>query len=732
MKAAPLSWEGDPSRVPADRPPGPVDVIVPVYGAAEAFVRCLASLEATTRWGQGGHRLVLVLDGPQPAETDAAIESLAARLGEALVVLRRPERGGFVESVNQGMALSGRDVVLLNSDTQVTAGWLERLQQAAYSAPEVATATPFSNSATICSLPRFLESNALPAGLTVASFGEIVERRSRRAYPRLPTGVGVCLYIKRKALDVLGLFDPETFGLGYGEESEWCTRALKAGFAHVLDDATFVYHEGHQSFGPSRRARVKQAHRALTRLHPEYLPTVAAFIAQDPIRPLRERVIAELKPPRRTLMTGETGRPSRVLHLVHGWPPWNPAGTELYAAGLARRQARLREVAAYARIADPARLQGDALELLDAGVRVRLVVNNFDQRDPLSRNAIYDRQLAVDFARLLDELRIRLLHVHHLSGHAASLVFAAVSRKIPIVFQLQDWWTPCARANLFDKDRRLCTGPGLGKCSACLPLTGLPPRALTNPALYALRQSVTRRALRSADAYIAGSRFLAESFHGLGWLPEGAPVHVLPYGIEPRPPLPRSPRPPGAPLRFGLIGSILPHKGIHVAARVFGSIDPRRATLTVWGDPSIAPAYTREIEGLATPEQVRLAGRFAEEEKGTILSGLDALLVPSLGLESYGIAAREALQAGVPVLAARRGALPEMFAGKGEYGALFDPEDPADLSRWIERLIAEPEILNRWAGQIPPMPDADDHAERVERVYAEVLADRARTARRKR
>lgn len=732
MRAAPLSWEGDPSRVPSDRPPGPVDVVVPVHGAAAAFARCLASLAEHTRWEPLGHRLVLVLDGPQPAATDDAVERLAAALGEAVVVIYQPERRGFVESVNQGMALSGRDVVLLNSDTQVTAGWLGKLQQAAYSAPEIATATPFSNSATICSLPRFLESNALPAGQTVASFGELVERRSRRAYPRLPTGVGVCLYIKRKALDVLGLFDPATFGLGYGEESEWCTRALKAGFAHVLDDATFVYHEGHQSFGPSRRARVKQAHRALTRLHPEYLPTVAAFIAEDPIRPLRERVIAELKPARRALMTGETGRPSRVLHLVHGWPPWNPAGTEHYAAGLARRQARLREVTAYARIADPARLKGDALELLDAGVRVRLVVNNFDQRDPLSRNAIYDRQLAADFARLLDELRIRLLHVHHLSGHAAALVFAAVSRQIPVVFQIQDWWTPCARANLFDRDRRLCTGPGLGKCSACLPLTGLPPRALTNRALHALRQSVTRHALHAADAYIAGSRFLAESFRGLGWLPQSAQVHVLPYGVEPLPRLPRSSRTPGAPLRFGLIGSILPHKGIHVAARVFGGIDPHRATLTVWGDPSIDPAYTREIEALASPEQVRLAGRFAEEDKAATLAALDALLVPSLGLESYGIAAREAMQAGVPVLAARRGALPEMFEGKGEYGALFDPEDSADLARWIERLIAEPQILDRWTEHLPAMPDADEHAERVERVYAEVLAERARAERRKR
>lgn len=733
MKAAPLSWDGDPTRVPPDRPVGPVDVIVPVYGAAPALGRCVASLLAHTAWHPEGHRLVLVLDGPQPPAVEEIVAAVAAGREGAVVVLRPGERAGFVAAVNRGMALSARDVVLLNSDTQVPAGWLDQLQQAAYSSVEIASVTPFSNSATICSLPRFLESNALPAGLTVDDLAALVARRSRRAYPRLPTGVGVCLYLKRKALDAVGLFDQATFGLGYGEESEWCMRAGKAGFAHVLDDATFVYHEGHLSFGPARRPRVAQAHRALARLHPEYLPTIACFLAEDPIRPLRERVLAELKPPRRALQTGETGRPSRILHLVHGWPPWNPAGTELYAAWLARRQARVREVAAYARIADPVRRKGEAIELLDAGVRVRLVVNNFDQRDPLSRNALHDRELLADFSRLLDEASPRLLHVHHLAGHAATLVGAAARRGIPIVYQIQDWWTPCARANLFDRHRHLCSGPGWGKCAACLPLTGLPPAPLANRLLYAARERLTRRALQAADAYVAGSRFVVESYVQLGLLPAAAPVEVLPYGVETVPRAPRIPRAPGAPLRFGLIGSILPHKGIHVAVAAFAALaarpTPPAVELTVWGDPTIDPAYTAELRAATGGARVTLAGRFAEEDKAALFAALDALLVPSLGLESYGLVAREALHHGVPVLAARRGALPEMFAGPAEYGALFDPEDPAELAGWIERLAAEPAILERWRERLPRVESADDHAEAIEQVYARVLARRAKAER---
>jgi GT2 family glycosyltransferase/glycosyltransferase involved in cell wall biosynthesis len=717
MRQRPLSLTGDPSRVPPDRLPGAVDVVVPVYRAPAAFARCLASLLAHTDLSRD--RLVLVPDGPQPPETEALLARAAAENPAGVLLLRTPERQGFVGAVNLGMAASDRDVILLNSDTAVTAGWLGKLQAAAYSAPEIATVTPFSNSATIGSLPRFLETNALPAGWDADRFAQRVEERSRRAYPRLPTGVGVCLYIKRKALDRLGLFDRASFGLGYGEESEFCMRALKAGFAHVLDDATFIYHEGQRSFGTSREGRVAAAHRAMRRLHPEYMATVAAFLRADPIQPLRERVLAGLDPPRR-----EARAPERVLHVVHGWPPWSQAGTEIYAAWLARAQAERREVTVYARIADPERSLGDAVELLDSGVRVRLAVNNFVQRDPLSRNALYDRTLAADLKRLLAEVRPGLVHVHHLAGHALGLLPAIARTGVPIVYQIQDWWAACARANLLDRERRLCSGPGLAKCSRCLPLTGLPPAGLWNPALYALRGALARRALRLPSAFVMGSRAIEEDYRRLGLLRPGAPVHVLPYGVFVAGAEAVPPRPPaGRPLRFGFLGSLLPHKGAQVAVAAFRGVDPGAATLAVHGDPAISPAFRDELTAGGLPPAVRFAGSFPEAAKGAVFQEMDVLIVPSLGLESFGIAAREAMACGVPVLASRLGALAEVHAGR-ECGALFTPGSVEELRSWIERLIADPGIVDGWRRKLPPVHGLAAHAFEIEAVYAEVLAGR--------
>ena len=688
--------------------------MVPVYGALAEFERCLKSLFAHTTWS--ATRLVVVVDGDPNAPSDERMQQQAADYHANLVILRNPIRRGFVASVNRGMTFSDRDIVLLNSDTEVTPTWLDKLQHAAYSAPEIATVTPFSNNATICSLPRLFEPNALPTGYDPVSFGALVERVSMREYPRLPTGVGVCLYIKREVLNRIGLFDDRHFQLGYGEEAEFCMRAHAAGYVHVLDDATFIFHAGHRSFGTSRGRRVRRAERIMRRLHPNYRGLVARFIRENPLLGVGQRVMTALTPPRST-----SGRGKRVLHLVHGWPPYSIAGTEVYARSLALRQAATREVVAYARIADPLLSQGDPLELLDHGVRVRLTVNNFSARNPLVRNGLHSPRLKRDFNRLLDEFKPHLLHVHHLAGHPADLLAGAARRGIPILYQIQDWYALCARSNLLDVRRQLCEGPRPLKCSACLPLTGIRPSSVWNPLLYVYRATVFRRALKLANAFVAGSSFVVESYRRLGYLQKGVEVHVLPYGVEiPKVTGLQEQRTSRAPIRFGFIGSIQPHKGLHIAVEAFRSINPERAVLEVWGDPSIDPAYTAELARPTLPPSVHMRGRFPESAKDEIFGAIDVLLVPSLGLESCGLVVREAMCRKVPAIVSRRGALAEVC--ESGYAEGFEPGDVEQLRSQIERVVERPERVKPWIERLPSVNSIDDHAREIDSIYESILA----------
>jgi glycosyltransferase involved in cell wall biosynthesis/GT2 family glycosyltransferase len=697
----PLDWTRGSGRARATAP-SEVDVIIPVYGAAKELRACIESVVRETR-----HRVTLVVDGPQDADVDSVIAEFPVR------ILRNDTRLGFVGSVNRGMRETSSDVVLLNSDTIVTPRWIETLIDAAYSSGDVGTVTPLSNHATLCSIPRPFEENLLPTGFDAASFAAVVETVSQRSYPRIPTGVGVCLYIRRALLNDIGLFDEKHFGLGYGEENDFCMRALARGWVHVAADATFIYHAGHRSFGASRARLERRGATTLRRFHPRYMPTIAAFMKANPLADVRTRIVSAITPP--------SIRKRRIVHLVHGWPPFQQAGTELYAYWLARQQQASSEVSVYVRADDPSRAHGEAMELLDDGIRVRLVTNNFTARNPLRRNAIRDRLLDRDFERFLKQQRPDLLHIHHLAGHAFSLARVARRLGIPIVLQIQDWWFLCARVNLYDRDGNRCTGPGFEKCARCVTLTKIAPSPIANRLLHAARRSAARSAIDAADAYVAGSAAIRDDYIRAGMIDGAKPFHVIPYGVNVTTNAPR--RRAMRPIRFGYVGSIAPHKGVHVAVNAMRGLDATQASLHIWGDAGAFPDYAADLARRGHGAPIVFEGRFREEDKAQVFASMDVLLVPSIGLESFGLAAREAMTCGVPLIASAGGALSEMFA-PGDGGEFFPVGDADALRSILRRLVAEPEIIDRWSARIRPPKRNDVHAAEIDAVYESVMRSR--------
>lgn len=264
-----------------------IDVIIPVYGGVEQTRRCIESALAQK---QAAPHEVVVIDDASPEPAIAAYLDGLAREGR--ILLHRNESNlGFVRSVNRGMALHGdRDVVLLNSDTEVANDWLDRLRAAARSASHVATATPFSNNATICSYPFEGWGGGVPGTLGLAQVDRLFATANAGRTVELPTAIGFCMYIRRECLDQLGLFDAERFGRGYGEENDFCMRALKSGWRHVLAADVFLYHEGSVSFSEERFELTKAATTALLAVHPEYTSRVHEFIKADPAAGLRAAV----------------------------------------------------------------------------------------------------------------------------------------------------------------------------------------------------------------------------------------------------------------------------------------------------------------------------------------------------------------------------------------------------------------------------------------------------------
>ena len=283
----------------------PIDIIVPVYGGVEETRRCLRSVLASRcrrPW-----RLIVINDASPDPEMAPMLAALA-REDDRITLLRNDTNLGFVATVNRGMALHPDcDLVLLNSDTEVANDWLDRLAAAA-EGPRVATVTPFSNNATICSFPRFCRDNPLPPNWSTQALDALFARCNAGQTLEIPTGVGFCLYIRRAALDQVGPFDAETFGRGYGEENDFCRRAAAKGWRNLLACDTFVYHAGGVSFSDEQQARIEKAQALLDRRHPDYHRLVHEHIQGDPAALARLKVLVELY--------RASPRP-KVLHLTH-------------------------------------------------------------------------------------------------------------------------------------------------------------------------------------------------------------------------------------------------------------------------------------------------------------------------------------------------------------------------------------------------------------------------------
>ena len=264
-----------------------VDVIVPVYKGRTETLRCLYSVLVATC--QTPYELIVINDASPDKELTADLERLANQQLFTLEV--NQVNRGFVHTVNKGMQLhQTRHIVLLNSDTEVYDGWLDRLSHAAHRNPKTGTVTPMSNNATICSYPNFLHDNPYPLELSYAELDGLAAGINKNIEVEAPTGVGFCMYIKRTCLDAVGLFDEKAFGKGYGEENDFCQKAIQKNWRNIIIADVFVRHLGAASFQGEKAKRVQDALKTIDKRYPHYRKQVDEFIKQDLLLDARSRL----------------------------------------------------------------------------------------------------------------------------------------------------------------------------------------------------------------------------------------------------------------------------------------------------------------------------------------------------------------------------------------------------------------------------------------------------------
>jgi GT2 family glycosyltransferase/glycosyltransferase involved in cell wall biosynthesis len=435
--------------------------------------------------------------------------------------------------------------------------------------------------------------------------------------------------------------------------------------------------------------------------------------------------------------------PMRVLQVVHGFPPSGTGGAELYAERIARGLvAAGHDVDVFAREAVPAAHEYAVRDEHRDGLRIRWVNNTFRYARTFA-DTYENSRIAQLVDALVRQRRPEVAHVHHLTCLSTTILDAIAAHGVPVVLHLHDYWLLCHRGQLLDTALDRCDGPGLDGCARCTGSEGAAPAIAYRAArwLRVVRESApglwpdaverrTRQWIAARDTDVEArersahrlahmqSRFarvdvaIAPSVHVRDrFIAAGFPAErivVSEYGVEGAG---MAPTDTDGPLRLGYLGALMVSKAPHLIAEALELLGDRGIEVTYYGGPSPYHgdvAYSDSIVSRLTRPGARVHGPLPHAEVGRRVAELDALVFPSIWEETSGIGAREALAAGVPVVASRLGGIPE-FVHDEVNGLLFAPGDARDLARQLGRLRDDPALLSRLRAGIAPVRSfADD------------------------
>lgn len=644
-----------------------IDVVIPVYNAPADLAQCVDSVLARTT---GDYRLILIDDASPDPAIATFFEALEARALPNLKLLRNDENLGFTGTANRGMREGRGDVVLLNSDTIVTQGWLDALARCAASDPQIGTITPFSNNAEICSFPHLCENHRWPDGADPEPVRVALALAAVPSYPELPTGVGFCLYVRRSLIDAIGVFDL-AFGRGYGEENDFCMRAAAAGYRNVLCDDAFVLHTGERSFrGEKAQLGVRNMALLLER-HPRYLDLVRDFIARDPIRALR--LAAE------TRLAIASGAPG-ILHVIHG----HGGGTEHHVRALIEA------------------LRGRQRHHLAIAVGNRWEVEEYPAEGQPRRFEFVrpsDESWTNFIGGLCATFAIDLLHLHNISGCRDGILEALAELPLPYGYTLHDLNFACPAITFVPSGGLYCGAPlDPARCNDCL--SGQP--ALAHIDIVPWREK-HRPLLARAAFLIAPSQWARATC--ARYFPDLA-IDVIPHGIRGRgDAIDLGPTAPAA-IPLAVTRLDLPDDDVPTVA-ILGAIGPdkgarrieRLVELARSQDLRVRFVLIGYLDRQLTPWQsddavFTVHGRYVPSELPDLVAHYRVRLVsyPSGGPETFSLTLSEAWSAGLPVVVPPIGALAERVEGTGA-GWVWTDEEWRDEMRMIARIatIVAPE-----------------------------------------
>ena len=618
-----------------------VDVIVPVYNGLEYFDALFSGIEKT----KVPYRLIIVNDKSPDPEVGNYLEKYAAE-HDNVVLLNNETNMGFLPSVNRGLKMAENHVALVNTDVEVPEEWLERLMLPIFAKENIATTTPFTTCGTICSFPDFCRDNKLFEGMPLWEIDDEF-RMIRPQYPAMPTGVGFCMGMNLKAIQEVGLLDEENFGKGYGEENDWCQRAIAAGYENVHVDNLFVYHKHGGSFPSEEKQRLLKEHsEALLRKHPDYNKDTADYCRRDPLRPVR--LYVEMK-----LLNRKLDVPTIVAfdHDLGG-------GATAYL--VEKRRLALREGYRFVTI------------------RYNIVSNRFyftyQYKQYEMEFFANDLETALGELMRVDEIWINeLVTYQNLYGTLERILRLKREQGAKLLMLLHDFFALCPAVNLIDAEGKYCGVPSCEVCDKCIPDNRS--NACTEYGTGTLWRTKFREFLSNCDEIRAFSDDTARLFKRA--YPDVYNLHVIPHAPHYLPAVKKNKKTTET-FNIGLIGVLCYKKGLEVVKALAGYIEENELNIRL----RLIGTSDEEIESPVFSQ----TGRYTREEipRLTLEQDIDMFLIPSVWPETFSYTTSEIISMGFPVAVLPVGAPVERVKRYAK-GLVLKDEKPENI---VEEMIS--------------------------------------------
>ena len=444
-----------------------------------------------------------------------------------------------------------------------------------------------------------------------------------------------------------------------------------------------------------------------------------------------------------------------VLHVPYTYFPDRTGGTETYVAALARglrARGLSSAIAAPVDSGPPRSYSHDGFDVHRFGTSggALPLEDQYGAGDPVA---------AEQFAAVIERVRPRLVHLHAwTSGISLRLLRAAKAAGCPVVFTYHTPAVSCARGSLMIYGQSVCDGAlFVDRCSRCvlqqhgvpLPigwlLGKLPPAvgraarrtgvrgravlALRMPELMDERHAAFRHLVSEADEIVAVQDWVYELLLFLG-----APRQKL---VLSRLALPETSaaivgrtsgtlrlHAAGEPVRLAFFGRLDHTKGAHVVAAAVASLRGLPVSLDLFGAPqgSEGERYVAELRTtVADDPRIRFLPPVPTPDVVPRMREYDAVVVPSVWMETGPLVVPEAMSAGVPVLGSALGGITS-FIRHDVDGLLIPAGDVQAWAHAIRRLVEEQGFLARLTAGVRPPETMDRIVDEMVALYSRRLA----------